>query len=176
MYILFYFINKNNNNRRDKIQAAFEKKDAEEKEVEYYRLLREIAVNSRVKLNFNYEATISQLKEKCNPKYFINKNNFTKLEIATEIYSELLSLKEPLDKRQIRILRKRANEQLGIMLSSEETYKVLDNIFDPTKFVDENFEANKLLACTKAHEYILKNRSDLRKLEQFAYKINLLKL
>lgn len=180
LYIIFYFINKvkedKETDRRNKIQEHFENKEEELQEKNYYALLKEIATDSKLKLHFNYDTTISQLKEKCNPKYYIDKNDYSKLRIATEIYSELVSAKEPLDKRKIRLLRVRANEQLGVMFSSEYAYNILNKVFNPNNFVDENFDADKLLACTKAHKYILENREDLRKLEQFAYKIGFLKL
>lgn len=178
--IFVYFIGqrkaKKQEKRRTALQDIFEEKENLEREKQYFNTLKNIAEMSGSQLYFNYELTVSQLLEKCNPKYFIESKDCNKLGISTSIYSELLSIAKPYDKEQIRKIRKRASEQLGVSLESEDTFKLLEKVFNPMNFVDENFEADKFLACSKAHMYILENRSDLRKLEQFAYKIGLLKL
>lgn len=142
----------------------------------YYNTLKSIVHDSGKTLFFDYGKTLHQLLEACNPKHYLEPYQPEKIDIATELYSKLRSMKMPYKRIEIRRIRKQANEQLGINLPSQETYNLMVSIFNPKNFIDNNFNAEKLKACTQAYKYIEDNKNDLRKLEQFAYKIGLLKI
>lgn len=157
-------------NKREDKTAEIHEREAEEQK--YLKTLKLIVGNTSEKLIFDYPQTIQLLKERSNPKYFLNDNR--KTIIATQIYSTLISIGDHFDKRQIRLLRIKANEELGINLPSEHAYEVLTRVFNPLNYVDDNFDSEKLLACNWAHRYIENNKHNLRKLEQFANKIGFL--
>lgn len=178
--ISFFFFFKNKRDEKKEEMRAKEQEirnkeiRARKEEDEYIETLKRIVKKTKERLVFDYPTTIELLKERCNPKYFLSDND--KTTVAAEIYSNLLSLGCQYDKLQVRKLRKRANEELGIKLPSEQAYSILQRVFNPLNYIDENFDKNYLLACNKAHLFIERNKGDLRKLEQFAYKIGFLEI
>jgi hypothetical protein len=177
--IYFLFFKNKRNDKKEEVHAKEQEirnKEirAKTEEEEYIETLKEIVNKTKERLVFDHSTTIELLKERCNPKYFLSDND--KTIVATEIYSNLLSLGSQYDKLQVRRLIKRANEELGIKLPSEQAYLIMERVFNPLNCVDENFDKYYLLACNKAHLYIENNKEDLRKLEQFAYGIGFLEI
>lgn len=164
---LFFADRRRDKKHIKKMQEAHNKTEVHN----YITTLSEIAKQSDLKLVFNYPLTVQLLIERCNPKHYLSDSG--RMAVAAELYSELISLdtKTNGDKRMVRHLRRLANEQLGVKLPAEDTYLILAKVFNPNNYLDENFDKEKLLACNKAISYIENNKADLRKLEQFAFKI-----
>ncbi|MDE6301047.1 MAG: hypothetical protein K2M19_04975 [Muribaculaceae bacterium] len=142
--------------------------------IDDYYVLKIIANDSRAKLEFDYEGTFKELKEKCNPKLYLEPHQPQKLDIAANLFARINEIENNWNKLEIRKIRKKADEELGIKLSSEKSYRILIEIYDPKKYVDGQFDKDKLLACNRAYKYISENKNDIRKLEQFAKKVGIL--
>lgn len=178
--VIYLLSSKYNEKVKQKENNASVLKTKEESEKiesdKYFKTLRDIASMGSEKISINYNETISQLKDKCNPKLFLECKDLGKLKKSAEIYSELIKLGDNYDRLQVRKLRKEANEILGIYLPSGKTYETLKKIFNPKNFIDENFDKENLIACQRASIFIDENKNDLRKLEQFAHKIGILEI
>lgn len=180
--IFLFFWNKRTEKRearRERENFKREERQAQEaqtEEEEYFKTLYLIAFERKSEMLFDYDWTIKQLLDKCNPKCFLSPYSPEKVEIATRLFSRLKNLGNNYDKREVRLIRKEANEKLNIELSSEKAYSLLTTLFNPSNYIDEKFDEKKLIACNKAFQHIEKYKTDLRKLEQFAYKIGILKI
>lgn len=139
-------------------------------------ILKIIVSENNNYIKFCYEKNIIELLEKWNPKQFLEPYNPDKLRTSVELYAALRKLNLPGDKRSVLHIRKIADEALDIKLNSEEMYTYMRDLFNPNNYIDSSFDKDKLVACSWASEYISENKEDIRKLEQLAYRIGLLKL
>ena len=124
---------------------------------------------------FDFGINHHHLIDGCNPKYFIDNSDLSKLKTATDFYTRLKSLKSSDNPAYLLQIRKQAEEKLGIRIPCEDLYQTLCEVFNPQQFVDDNFDKDKLLASTRAFQYIKENKNDRRKLEKLAYVTGLMK-
>lgn len=123
-------------------------------------------VFSNYNLNIDYSSIYKELKEKCNPSNYMNPYDAKKVEISNSIYSQL-----EINKNNITVLielRNKAIKELEIHFSAKELYDKLSLIFNPSNFMNENYDAVKLYAANKIYSQIQQCKDDIIKLERIA--------
>lgn len=122
--------------------------------------------NSSIKFEFDYSSLYNELECKCNPSNYLNPYDPQKVEVSNSIYSQLKEKK--LSTYEIIALRNRAIKELNIEYSSKELYDKLSQIFNPSKFVNENYDAVKLDAVNKVYSKIQNYKNNIVELESIA--------
>lgn len=113
-----------------------------------------------------YNTLYDELKEKCNPALFMDPYDAKKVDISNSIYSQLMGNDHNLS--VLIPLRNQAIEKLGIAFSSQELYDKLLDIYNPHKYVGDNYSPEKLYAANKIYAQIQSKRDDIVGLEQIA--------
>ena len=112
---------------------------------------------------YSYSSLYSELKNKCNPKNFLVPYDKEKVDIANDLYSQLLNLDKN-DSEVINILRKQATQKLGIVLSTKKLYEELLDYCDPQKFMNP-YNHSAVQQANHYYPLIHEYRNQLDKLE-----------
>lgn len=123
-------------------------------------------LNSLYKLEYDYSYLYNELECKCNPSNYLHPYDPQKVEISNSIYSQLKENKA--DFSELIALRNRAIKELNIEFSSKELYDILSQIFNPSNFMNENYDAVKLDATNQIYSQILKHKNNIVELERIA--------
>lgn len=169
IYLFFSYLDKRSDKRtKRKEESALKIK----KEILYQNTIRNIAKGYTTTLKHVIDGlnVKSQLLDKCNPRNFLSPYNPQKVNIATMLYAELQSGKKETPLNQI---WDEAEAKLGIFLDAETIFNELSNIFNPNRFVGNNFNETTLLVCNRAYDYIQNNRTNLRNLLEFTENLNI---
>jgi hypothetical protein len=113
-----------------------------------------------------YNSLYDELKEKCNPANYMNPYNAEKVEISNQIYSQL-----DINQRNISELiqlRNYAIKKLGLSFSAEELFQKLSDIFNPTNYIGEKYDADKLHIANQVYSEIQRKTNDIIALEAIA--------
>lgn len=170
--IIFIIVN---NKKEKKLRKCEEQIQVDNQNKEYNETLKLIAAESNLRYKIVISQLLSELTEACNPKNYLEPYQPEKVDIANNLYQNLISLDI---KRNIynHLLDIWANAEikLNIRLSSDIIYHTLSEIYNPHKFVDNGFDANKLKCTNQASQYINENKNNRRILEQFAKAIGII--
>lgn len=112
----------------------------------------------------NYPNKYEELLDKCDPKHFMSPYDPRKVDIANELYSELLNT----DKGNITTLnelRKRAVTELGIKISTVRLYNELLTVCNPKQYTGETYDKELLSLSNLFYPLIPQNADDIFALE-----------
>lgn len=110
----------------------------------------------------SYTSLYAELEDKCNPKKYMSPYNKEKVDIANELYSELLSL--PKDSN-LRSLRDKATQKLGIVFSTKRLYESLLNYCNPQKFM-KPYDFNTIHIANHYYSLVEEFKNDIHELEK----------
>ena len=105
-----------------------------------------------------------EMKQKCSPQNFMSPYNHEKVQIANEIYSELMS-KGVLSEEQFLSLRHKAIEELGVHFDTSAIYKYLATKCSPSNFLNP-YDAEKVSLANDIYSQLEKNKEDIEQLER----------
>lgn len=111
----------------------------------------------------SYPSLYLELKDKCNPKNFLVPYDKKKVDIANDLYSQLLNSDEN-DSDVIHILREQATQKLGIVLSTKKLYEELLDYCNPQKFMNP-YNHSAIQQANHYYSLIHEYRNQLDKLE-----------
>lgn len=111
-----------------------------------------------------YISLYVELIEKCNPKNFMLPYDKEKIDMANEFYQQLLNTPEE-NEINIRQMRNKAIERLGITISTKRLYEKLINYCNPAKFMDP-YDFNAVQIANHYYPLIEEYRNDIWKLEK----------
>lgn len=114
----------------------------------------------------SYNTLFDELKEKCNPANFMAPYDAKCVEISNAIYAQLSGNKHNLS--VLISLRNQAIRDLGIQFSTQELFDKLTEIYNPNKFVGDNYSSERLHVANKIYSQIQSKRNDIIGLEQIA--------
>lgn len=80
-----------------------------------------------------YYSLYDELRQKCNPNNFMHPYDFELVKLSNAIYSQIETEKD--NEKALRKIRRRAVEELGIIVSTEQLYNRLKHNLDPSKYV-----------------------------------------
>lgn len=80
-----------------------------------------------------YYSLYDELRQKCNPNNFMHPYNHELVKLSNALYSQIETEKE--NEKALKKIRKRAVEELGIIVSTERLYYRLKQNIDPSKYV-----------------------------------------
>ena len=96
----------------------------------------------------------------------MNPYDAEKVGVANSIFSRLEENKDNVGK--LIQLRNQAILKLGISFSASTMFECLSKIYNPSKFMGKNYDAEKLLAANKIYDKILQNKDNIIELEKIA--------
>lgn len=117
-------------------------------------------------IEIDYSFLYKDLLDKCNPSNYMNPYDAKKVEISNSIYSQIEENKN--NTTELIKLRNRAIKELNIKFSSEVLFEKLTQVFNPSNFINENYDAVKLYAANKIYSQILKYKDNIVELERIA--------
>ena len=117
-----------------------------------------------------YESLLDEMKSKCNPANFMRPYDKEKINIANKIYEQVLRIgnaeQNTKTKKELRALRKKANQKLGIRFSTKKLYELLTKACNIENFTHENYDAQKVRQANEFYSSILENADDIEALER----------
>ena len=96
----------------------------------------------------------------------MNPYDAEKVGVANSIFSRLEENKDNVG--ELIQLRNQAILKLGISFSASTMFECLSKIYNPSKFMGKNYDAEKLLAANKIYDKILQNKNNIIELEKIA--------
>ena len=120
---------------------------------------------------FDYSHLYEELVNKCNPSNYMNPYDPKKVEISNSIYSQLKENQNNIS--ELIKLRNRAIKELNIKFSAKELFEKLSLIFNPSNYIDENYDATKLYAANKIYAQIQDYKDNIIELERIALDNNI---
>ena len=113
-----------------------------------------------------YTSLYEELKDKCNPKNFMEPFELESFKAANDIYAHLLDLSKN-NENEIISLRNRAIKQLGISISStKKKFEELKSFFNPEIFLNRKpYNKEKIDEAGELYNMVLKNADDIITLE-----------
>ena len=146
-----------------------QKKDIEEttKQVQQ-EIVKEVKENVCLasSIEIDYSFLYKDLLDKCNPSNYMNPYDAKKVEISNSIYSQIEENKN--NTTELIKLRNRAIKELNIKFSSELLFEKLTQVFNPSNFMNENYDAVKLYAANKVYSQIQDFKDNIIELERIA--------
>ena len=129
---------------------------------------------SSKEFDFDYSHLYGELVNKCNPSNYMNPYDPKKVEISNSIYSQLKENQNNIS--ELIKLRNRAIKELNIEFSAKELFEKLSLIFNPSNYINENYDATKLYAANKIYAQIQDFKDNIIELERIVSenKINIL--
>jgi hypothetical protein len=112
-----------------------------------------------------YQGLHEELKVKCAPENFMNPYEPKKVSKANELYSEVLHTDEQADK-QLKQLRLRAIEELGIKFSTEKLFGKLSAACNPKIFTGESYNKERLELANRLYQAVMMNADNVLALEE----------
>lgn len=111
-----------------------------------------------------YPSLYLELKEKCNPSKYMSPYDKEKVEIANQLYNELLHTNRN-DIATTRSIREKAIQKLGITISTKMLYEKLLNDCNPKKFMDP-YDFDTIQIANHFYSQTKEFRNDFRQLEK----------
>ena len=121
-------------------------------------------------VEIDYSSLYKELTEKCNPSNLLHPYNANKVEASIAIYFQLEKNKDNIS--ELIKLRDRAIKELCVKFSTQELFEKLSRVFNPSNFMDENYDAVKLCAANRIYSQIQAHKDDIIELEKIAFKYN----
>ena len=112
-----------------------------------------------------YQGLHAELKARCTPENFMNPYEPEKVSKANELYSEVLHTDEQADE-QLKQLRLRAIEELGVKFSTEELFGKLSAACNPKNFTGESYNKERLELANRLYQAVLMNADNVLALEE----------
>lgn len=112
----------------------------------------------------SYPSLYLELKEKCNPKNFFVPYDKEKVDIANDLYAQLLN-NDGNDISELNIIKEQAIQKLDIVLSTKKLYEDLLDYCNPQKFM-EPYEHNAIQQANHYYSQVNEYRNQLDKLEE----------
>ena len=111
-----------------------------------------------------YQGLHAELKARCAPENFMNPYEPEKVSKANELYSEVLHTDAQADE-QLKRLRLRAIEELGIQFSTEELFDRLSAACNPKNFTGDSYNKERLELANRLYQAVLMNADNVLALE-----------
>jgi len=111
-----------------------------------------------------YQGLHEELKARCAPENFMNPYEPEKVSKANELYSEVLHTDAQADE-QLKQLRLRAIEELGIKFSTEELFDRLSTACNPKNFTGDAYNKERLELANRLYQTVLMNADNVLALE-----------
>jgi hypothetical protein len=111
-----------------------------------------------------YQGLHAELKARCAPENFMNPYEPEKVSKANELYSEVLHTDAQADE-QLKRLRLRAIEELGIKFSTEELFDRLSAACNPKNFTGDAYNKERLELANRLYQTVLMNADNVLALE-----------
>lgn len=124
--------------------------------------------NQKEPITGRYESLYEELHEKCNPERFVEPYDKEKVDIANNIFSQLL--RHPSDISLQKGLRSRAIRELGVTFCTEELYNQLVVVCHPRNYTGEHYDADSLEEANSIYNEILNHADDIEALESLQHK------
>ena len=121
-------------------------------------------------VEIDYSSLYEELAEKCNPSNLMIPYYANRVNASIAIYSQLEKNRD--DIYELIKLRNRAIKELGIKFSSRDLFEKLSRVFNPSNFMDENYDAVKLCEANKIYSQIQEYKDDIIELERIAFSYN----
>jgi len=112
-----------------------------------------------------YQGLHAELKARCAPENFMNPYEPEKVSKANELYSEVLHTDAQADE-QLKRLRLRAIEELGIQFSTEELFDRLSAACNPKNFTGDSYNKERLELANRLYQAVLINADNVLALEE----------
>ena len=112
-----------------------------------------------------YQSLHAELKVRCAPENFMNPYEPEKVSKANELYSEVLATDAQADE-QLKQLRLRAIEELGIKFSTEELFDRLSTACNPKNFTGDAYNKERLELANRLYQTVLMNADNVLALEE----------
>lgn len=113
--------------------------------------------------NTYYHLLIDELKDACNPNNYMQPYDFEKVRVANELFSLLHT--NDLNEEVIIEVRKRAESELGVKLSTKTILTLLKDACNPSKFMSP-YNKEKVARANELYNEIIKNENNLSELEK----------
>lgn len=111
-----------------------------------------------------YASLYDELKEKCDPVCFLKPYDKVKVDIANEIYYEIIHNEE--NEEKLKSLRLRAIKELGVKFATEIIYENLIEVCNPENFTGIKYDKEKLDSANNYYYQIQENADDILALEK----------
>ncbi len=135
---------------------------------------RGISENTKLKQCIEFEGSLyEELKYRCSPERYMEPYNPEKIDLAADLYAEVLKCNEYGDKKTQEELRKKASTTLGVKFSTRRLYDKLSNKCHPQNFTNSiNYDAEKVKLANKYYQKINEYCDDIDALETLEVEIN----
>lgn len=111
----------------------------------------------------DFPSLCDELMERCNPTHFMFPYDKEKVDVANEIYSQVLNNKN--DPLFLKELRSKAIRQLHVKFTTIKLYNTLTEVCNPANFMNENYNAELLSMANDLYAQVLENADDIETLE-----------
>lgn len=113
-----------------------------------------------------YDSLYDELLDKCNPSKF-KLAGFTKFNVANEIYARLQEMGTGISYDfELRQLRNRAMDELGVRISTTKTFKRLQVFLDPDNFTSRQpYDKELVENAGRLYTQLQQDKDDIRALE-----------
>lgn len=118
-----------------------------------------------------YDSLYDELLEKCDPDHFCDSNDFDRkrFEIANDLFAEILKSKNSPD-NELRELRNRAIDQLGVRFSSKKKFDELNRFLNPVELKNKlGYDKDRMAEAGIWYQQLLQNKTDICALEKIEY-------
>lgn len=108
-----------------------------------------------------YWSLYHELREKCNPIEFMTPYNYELVKLSNEIYTLIEENKDDIE--ELKRIRKRAIEELGVAFSTKILYNELTSMLNPSKYVGDRELVD---VSNELYNKVLRNADNIEELEQ----------
>lgn len=112
-----------------------------------------------------YDSLYDELLDKCYPGNYKD-DKIERFNIVNEIYAQLKQKGKGLPEDDLRFLRNRAIDEIGIHISTSKVYNRLKSLIDPENFIKiEPYNWELVEKAKKLYDQLKNNKDDIRALE-----------
>lgn len=117
-----------------------------------------------VEVEKEYDSLFDELLDKCNPSKFKGMEQFS---LANEIYAQLRQKdKETVNEKDLRHLRNRVIDELGLHISTTREFNRLKAFLDPDNYINRQpYDKDLVENAGKLYSQLLQNKDDIKALE-----------
>ena len=128
------------------------------------QLTKEDEVKEKKPIEGFYASLFDELKEKCDPACFLKPYDKIKVDIANEIYYEIIHNEG--NEEKLKFLRLRAIKELGVKFATAIIYENLIEVCNPKNFTGIKYDKEKLDSANNYYYQIQENADDILALEK----------
>ena len=128
------------------------------------QLTKEDEVKEKKPIEGFYASLFDELKEKCDPTCFLKPYDKVKVDIANDIYYEIL--RNEGNEEKLKSLRLRAIKELGVKFATAIIYENLMEVCNPENFTGIKYDREKLNSANNFFYQIKENADDILALEK----------